>query len=147
MTVCSFKYVLVLFGFLVFTGCGSDANKIPIKGTVFLDSKPLDGASVAFVGNEGGAFSSAVSDAKGDFSMRAVPGKNKVAVIKQNTQNIKPPDPNVPQTMPTEAEYAVMVKSAPKGIVAERFGDPDKSGIVIDISSGMSSIDINVTSK
>ena len=37
-------------------GCGSDAaGRVAISGTVDLDGKPLDGASIAFVGGGGGA--------------------------------------------------------------------------------------------
>ena len=72
---------------------------------------------------------------------------DKVAVSKMNTANLPPPDPNADQTMPTEAQYATMQKSAPKPLVAEKFTDPEKSGIVIDVVKGLSSVDINVTSK
>jgi hypothetical protein len=136
-----------LCGLLLAAGCGEKDEKIPIAGTVFSDNKPLAGASVAFIGNAGGAFSSAITDAKGEFMLRAAVGKNKVAVSKQDTTNVPPPDPNADQSMPTETEYAKMVKSAPKPLVAERFTDPEKSGIVIDVAKGMSSVDINVTSK
>jgi hypothetical protein len=137
---------LVLFA-VALSGCGADDDKIPVTGTVFCDGKPLDGASIAFIGNNGGAYSSAVCDAKGEFRMRAAAGKNKVAVSKGNTANLPPPDPNADQTMPTGEVAATMMKAAPKPLVAEKFTDPEKSGIVIEVSGGMSSIDINVTSK
>jgi hypothetical protein len=127
-------------------GCGKSDDKVPISGTVFSDAKPLGGASVAFIGKDGGTFSSATTNDKGEFVMRASLGKNKVSVSKANP-NVPPPDPNADQTMPTEAEYAKIQKSRPKPLVAERFADPEKSGIVIDVSAGMSAIDLNVTSK
>lgn len=132
---------------LALGGCGAGDDKIPISGTVFCDGKPLDGASVAFIGNNGGAYSSAVCDGKGEFKMRAAAGKNKVAVSKGNPAAVPPPDPNADQTMPTGEVAAQMMKAAPKPLVAEKFTDPEKSGIVIEVSGGMSSIDINVTSK
>ncbi|MCA9130077.1 MAG: carboxypeptidase regulatory-like domain-containing protein [Planctomycetales bacterium] len=132
---------------VMLAGCGESDQKIPISGIVFCDGKPFEGASVAFIGNNGGSFSSATTDNEGKFSMRAAPGQNKVAVSKANTENVKPMDPNEDQTMPTEAEYAIMVKSAPKPLVAERFADPDKSGITIEVKEGMDSVDINVTTK
>ncbi len=141
------KFVVVLAPLLLISGCGEDDQKVRIKGIVFSDDKPLEGASIAFVGNGGGTISSATSNDKGEFSMRASPGKNKVAVSKIDLSSAPPPDPNADQSMPTEAEYAKMMKSAPKPLVAERFTDPDKSGIVIDVSEGMDVIDINVTSK
>lgn len=127
-------------------GCGKADSKIPIQGVVFCDAKPLSGASVAFIGDSGGTFSSATTNDKGEFLMRAAPGKNKVSVSKANP-NAPVPDANADQSMPTEAEYSKMVKSLPKPFVAEKFADPEKSGIVVDVTSGMSAIDINVTSK
>ncbi len=142
-----FNLAFTFAGLLFVAGCGGNDDKIPITGTVFSDGKPLAGASIAFVGREGGAFSSAVSDANGVFLLRAAAGKNKVAVSKKDTTNVPAADPNADQTMPTEAEYAKMVRNAPKPLVAEKFTDPEKSGIVIDVTQGMSSVDINVTSK
>lgn len=139
--------MIAAIGFIVMVGCGVKDDKVPVSGNVFSDGKPLAGASVAFIGNDGGALSSAVCDAKGAFNLRAALGKNKVAVSKMNTANLPPPDPNADQTMPTEAQYATMQKSAPKPLVAEKFTDPEKSGIVIDVVKGLSSVDINVTSK
>lgn len=132
---------------LLLGGCGEEDSKVPIEGIVFSDGKPLAGASVAFIGDEGGAFSSATTDEKGSFKMRAAPGKNKVAVNKIDTEKLPPVDPNADQTMPTDGEYVKMVKSAPKSMVAARFADPEKSGIAVDVSAGMSPIDINVMSK
>jgi len=138
-------FILVVLACFVW-GCGKNDEKVPIRGTVFSDAKPLGGASVAFIGKDGGTFSSATTNEQGEFVMRASLGKNKVSVSKANP-NAPPPDPNADQTMPTEAEYAKMQKSRPKSLVAERFSDPEKSGIVIDVSAGMSAIDLNVTSK
>ena len=142
------KYCVVFIALLSIGGCGESDSKIRIKGVVFADDKPLEGASIAFIGNSGGSISSAISNEKGEFSLRAAPGKNKVAVSKDDpSAAAAPADPHANQTMPTEAEYAKMVKAAPKSLVAERFKDPEKSGISIDVSEGMDVVDINVSSK
>ncbi len=146
MTFGNWKIALALVTLTV-AGCGTKDEKIPVEGVVLADNKPLPGASVAFIGNGGGAFSSATTDDKGVFRLRAAAGKNKVAVNKVDTSKAPPPDPNANQTMPTEAEYVKMVKAAPKALVAERYADPEKSGIVVDVVAGMSAVDINVTSK
>ncbi len=132
---------------LLIPGCGPSDEKIPLEGVVLSDGKPLSGASIAFIGKGGGAYSSATSDQNGLFKIRVVAGKNQVAVNKVSTEKAPPVNPNADQTMPTEAEYTKVMKSAPKALVAERFSDPDKSGIVIDVVKGMSSVDINVMSK
>ena len=142
------KSLVALIALVFCVGCGAQDDKIAVNGFVLSDGKPLAGASVAFIGNAGGAFSSATTDTKGAFTLRTVAGKNKVSVAKVDASSVKPPvDPNIPQVMPTDAEYAIMAKNAPKSLVAEKFADPDKSGIVIDVVSGMSSVDINVTSQ
>ena len=138
---------LCYFCVLCVFGCTPADEKIAVKGIVFCDGKPFSNASIAFIGNSGGSFSSATSNEKGEFNLRASAGKNKVSVNKMDTSNVKPADPNADQTMPTDGEYQKMKKDAPKPLVAAKFADPDKSGIEIDIVSGMSSIDVNVTSK
>jgi hypothetical protein len=142
----SLKFFSLLTLACLLLGCGQADNKVPIQGVVYCDAKPLSGASVAFVGNDGGTFSSATTNDKGEFIMRAALGKNKVSVSKANP-NVPAPDPNADMSMPTDAEYAKMVKSLPKPFVAEKFADPEKSGIVVDVTAGMSAIDLNVTSK
>ncbi len=140
------SFALLGLGVAAFVGCGGDADeKIPIEGTVLVDGKPMDGASVTFIGGGGGAFSSASTDAKGVFRLRAAAGKNKVAVSKP----MPAPTSSGPalETMPTEAELAKIVKSVPKPYIAERFADPSKSGIEIEVSKGMQPVDINVSAK
>ncbi len=142
-----FVGLLVATAGCMLSGCGDEPEKIMVKGIVFCDNKPISGANVAFVGNEGGAFAMGITDSKGEFVLRAVPGKNKVSVGKPNTTKVKPVDPNADQSMPTEGEVAAMVKAAPKPDIAAKFADAEKSGIVIDVVSGMSTVDIMVTSK
>jgi hypothetical protein len=143
------KRLFLLFGLFIIAGCGpGDGDKVTVTGVVLCDNKPLDGASIAFIGNGGGAYGSAISDKQGKFSIRAAPGKNKVAVSKLNPADVPPvTDPYADQTMPTGEEATKIMKAAPKPFVAEKFTDPDKSGIVIDVVANMASVDLNVTSK
>jgi hypothetical protein len=132
---------------LLASGCGQSDNRVPIKGSLFCDDKPLAGASVAFIGDGGGAFGSTVSDSEGNFTIRAAIGKNKVTVAKASSEPIPATDPNADQSMPTDAEYTLQIKRLPKPIVAERFSDPNRSGIFVDVIGGMQPFDIRVTSK
>jgi hypothetical protein len=134
--------------FVLFAGCGEKIAKIEVKGLVICDNKPLDGASVAFIGSGSGSFNTAVTDKEGMFKILAVPGKNKVAVNKLNPEATKQLDPEADQTMPSGEDAEKAMKAAPKALVAAKFADPDKSGIVIDVGPNMQAVEkINVTSK
>lgn len=139
---------LLVFSILLsLSGCRGDESRILVKGVVLCDSKPIEGASVAFVGNEGGAISSAVTNSRGEFTLRAVTGKNKVAVSKVGVQSAPSSDEVESQVMPTDKEYAQMLKNSPKSIIADRFKDPEKSGIVVDVINKIGQVSINVTSQ
>ncbi len=67
---------------LCISGCGSSDGKIVVRGTVTLDGQPLEKATVAFVGSQGGQISSGSTDQDGKFSIAATAGLNKVVVNK-----------------------------------------------------------------
>lgn len=149
MRLVKLQMGLLLLAMVATAGCGGEGGveKVQIKGTVNLDGSPLAGASIAFVGNNGGTFGTATTDAKGVFTLRAAIGINKVSVAKSNPEAAKPADPNVDQTMGTYEDYVKSLKSLPKPSVAERYGDPARSGIQFDVGKGMPALDIDVTSK
>jgi len=73
------------------SGCDSGPRLVPVTGTVTLDGKPLEGANIAFVPDQGNAVSTPGTDltgASGNFKIaynnRAglAPGKYKVAISK-----------------------------------------------------------------
>jgi len=67
-------------------GCGgSDFDMAPVSGTVTLDGKPLEGATILFIpvasgGSETGPASSGVTDAEGKFTLMG-PGETAGAVL------------------------------------------------------------------
>jgi hypothetical protein len=137
---------IVLMVFLV--GCGPADNLVSVSGTVLNDDKPIQGATVAFVGNNGGTYGTGITDSAGKFSLRAAPGQNKVAIAKDDVPSGPPPSNNPEdQTMGTPEQVAKAMKSAPKPLVAAKFGNPDKSGIVIDVKPGMTPMELKVSSK
>jgi hypothetical protein len=80
-------------------GCGDGVKLVPVAGTVTLDGKPLEGATLSFIPIEGNAVSTAGTDItgpEGNFQMtfkgRAglAPGKYRVLVSK--TEEIAPPN-------------------------------------------------------
>ncbi len=134
---------------LAFSGCSSKDSRIAVSGTVTRDGKPLDGASIAFVGNGGGSIGTGITDAEGNFTLRAAPGKNKVTVSKIDTTRAEEwaSMPEEDQLMGTEQEVQQLQARSSPHLVAERFGNPDTSGIQVDVQEGMDLIDIAVTEK
>ena len=134
-------------------GCGKDDGRVEVTGTVLLDGKPLDGCSIAFIGNGGGAYGTGSTDAEGKFSVRAATGINQVAVMKADNSSAVEfgdgevdPDEEEGLLMGTPEEAREAEANAPKGLLAERFGDPATSGIQIDVKPGMEPVEITVTS-
>lgn len=84
------KFNLLLFSLalLFIAGCGS--NTKPVTGTVTLDGKPLEGASVVFAPSEGGRTNSvATTDSSGAYALQytskeagAMVGDYKVLIFK-----------------------------------------------------------------
>ncbi len=138
-----FKYGFLL---LALAGCGADDGRVSISGQLEVDGKPLAGAAVAFVSMSGSALSSASTDSAGKFTARVAVGKNKVAVSKIDP-NEAPPAPTNPEDtlMGTEAEVKAMPK--PKGVLPPKFADPNTSGLVFEIQSGMAPLVISLSSQ
>ncbi len=100
-------------------GCGKKENVVSVTGTVFLDGKPLEGATVTFHPLKGGAVGSATTDSSGRFTVMTgtlrglKPGEYIVTV--QKTAGVSSGDPLAPEKPPamlTPAKYA-NVKTSP----------------------------------
>src|SRR3954468_21904929 len=74
-------------------GCGKppESGTVDVKGIVTLDGKPVDKASVAFIGKEGARLATAQTDSAGKFTIRAALGKNVVTVGKASASPTPPP--------------------------------------------------------
>jgi hypothetical protein len=122
---------------MLLTGCSQSGDKwknsrpktVLASGIITLSGKPLDGAQVVLVPTSGGHGASALSAADGSFRLAtfppdegAVPGSYKVMIIKSVVpQN---PDPGSPES--TVPQYA-------KLLIPEKYADPEKSGLTIEI--------------
>ncbi|HOM17521.1 MAG TPA: carboxypeptidase-like regulatory domain-containing protein [Thermoguttaceae bacterium] len=114
------RIVFVLLGVVVcLAGCGRKENLTPVSGTVLLDGKPLDGATVTFHPVKGGAVGHAKTDASGRFTVMTgtlhglKPGEYIVTV--QKTGEAAQGDslaPEKPPAMLTPLQYA-NVKQSP----------------------------------
>jgi hypothetical protein len=96
--------VLLLAVVLAVSGCDStaidysDLELIPVTGKVTLDDKPLVGARVRFIGDDGSG-SEGVTDADGNYRLRydsnkmgAKPGKKKVTITTAAVAAMDDPD-------------------------------------------------------
>lgn len=130
-------------------GCGNDfPGRVAISGIVELDGKPLEGASVAFVGDGGGALATATTDKLGEFRVKVAPGSNKVSISKV--------DPNAAAAMAEAPKAEDMLMGTPEQVkkmvqpkagVPEKYGNPSTSGLQFDISAGMKPLSISLSSK
>ncbi|HET6423332.1 MAG TPA: carboxypeptidase-like regulatory domain-containing protein [Planctomycetaceae bacterium] len=134
---------IALCGLVWTVGCSGGAapknrqKTFPSSGSVKLNGKPVEGATVVFAPEATGdaaVSASAMTDVNGAFSLQAypplkgaAPGKYKVSITKREVPPSPPDGPNahdVPQQPP------------PKWIVPEKFSDPAKSGLTADIPEG-----------
>jgi hypothetical protein len=137
--------IFSLFSLCLTIGCGESDSRIAISGVVICDGKPLDGASIAFLGNGESNLNTAVTDSQGRFNAKVTAGKNKVSVGKVDMTSL-PPDTS-DGTMPTASEMQSYNKKQPKKLIADRFENPKTSGIEVDIAKGNPSIEIKVSAK
>ena len=60
-------------------GCGKTDNlpaTVPASGVVTLDGAPVEGAAVTFIADTGNYHATAISDASGNFKLKAFPEKD-----------------------------------------------------------------------
>jgi hypothetical protein len=91
--------LMILVSFVsIGSGCGDGVTLVPVSGTVTLDGKPLEGATLSFVPLPGNPVTTSGTDVTGPtgnfqmtFNGRAglAPGKYKVMVSK--TEEVAPP--------------------------------------------------------
>src|SRR5688572_19508609 len=121
---------LITAGLVVLScGCGSDGTpRIPITGTVELDGKPLDGATLAFIAGGGSVLSTAMTGSDGKFSAKVGTGPNKVSVSKVDPAAAAAATGAEDALMGTEAEMKAQAKAL-KGLVPPKYSDPNTSGL------------------
>lgn len=137
--LCRLVPVVVLVSSLV--GCGGDGRPslVKVTGTVTLDGKPLEGASVSlkFVTDDKSKYkrpSGAMTDAQGKFTPQTYgkddglpTGKYKVGIQKRE------PVGELPKNFDPENPNAVNMKY--KWITPMAVAEPDSSGIEVEVTS------------
>jgi len=157
---------LMMFGGLVATcvivGCGSDApSTVPVTGTVTLDGKAVEGATVNFLSDESNIAASGKTDAQGKFSIRtfigsnvvdgAVVGTHKVSVAKTESaaQDAAPSDPEAMKKMMAEMTTNPAITSAvkEKALIPEKYNNPTMSNLTATVTdAGPNEVVLELTS-
>jgi hypothetical protein len=149
-----FRSCLLLLPLLILlTGCGSKQGKV--YGTVFYKGKPLPGGDVRFFPEgEGGSFFSGIKS-DGSYSIDKLPrGSAKVTVSFSRENPLAKMNPrkkaNAEKGMQQQLEAMKAhskdggAASAENVTVPEKYNDPDKSGLKIDVTGGSQKHDINI---
>jgi hypothetical protein len=154
-----------LFGLLVtcaLVGCGSDLPKtVPVTGTVTLDGKPLEGATVNLISDEGSLAAGGVTDESGNFSLRttvgdkmvdgAKVGTHKVAVTKTSSSG-----PAIEMDIEERKKMMEQMTTNPaitsdvkvQDLVPAKYKNPLQSGLVANVTQeGPNQITLELTSK
>jgi hypothetical protein len=120
-------------------GCDSPPNIVPVKGTVLLDGKPLEGAAVLFHPKADERPAVGTTDKRGIFHLTtrsqsdgAHVGLNKVSITKESDE---------PQLNDVEEGIQDFTLITPA-----QYASPELSGIEIDVYPGMGSITLEMTS-
>jgi hypothetical protein len=149
----------------VSTGCGSSGPKLyPASGTVTFEDKPVEGATVLFIPQQG-APSMGVTDASGKYtiSTRGQPGAAaagyNVTVVKQSAEETSAPDAVAPQVAggePTDEEKKKFMqrsqeaqqqmvgemmassKTLPKDLLPYKYSIPEGSGLHATVTTDAS---------
>jgi len=154
-----------LFGLLVtcaFVGCGSDLPKtVPVTGTVTLDGKPLEGATVNLLSDEKSLPAGGTTDESGNFTIKttvgdkvvdgAVVGTHKVAVTKTSSSG-----PAVEMDLEAQKKMMEQMTVNPaitsnvkvEDLVPAKYKNPLQSGLVANVTQdGPNQITLELTSR
>lgn len=126
------------------TGCNNSPNIVPVKGTVLLDGKPLEGAAVLFHPKADERPAVGISDKRGTFHLTtrsqgdgAHVGLNKVSITKESDE----PRLNDAEEV-NDSEEGIQDFTL---ITPAQYASPELSGVEIDVYPGMESIMLEMT--
>ncbi|RMG39220.1 MAG: hypothetical protein D6725_05605 [Planctomycetota bacterium] len=146
-------------------GCGGGSDSanvetVPVQGTVTLDGKPLEGATVTFVPvNEGqGLPATGTTDEEGRFTLTAMgggkrgapgagtlPGEYYVGVVKDIVEGDEAED-SPPEGQFPEASDQPTPEPKTTHVVPTKYNDPKSSGIKVTVKEGDNDIKIELKS-
>ncbi len=143
---------------LFILGCGPDLpSTVPVTGTITMDSKPVEGATVNFLSEEGSVTASGKTDASGKYSLKtfvgeqyvdgAIVGKHLVAVVKTESDGQTISDPK--EYMANMAANPTKTSEfKPKNLVPAKYNNPTMSQLNADVTeAGPNDFPFELSSK
>jgi len=125
-------------------GCGGDARRASIVGTVTLDGEPLPEGAIAFIptaGNKGPSTGAVVSDGRFEVPQQRGPfvGQNRVEIRASRETGRMIPDPRHPRgpNVPLVPEFAEYVP--------EHYNDA--STLVREVKQGRNTLDFDLKAE
>ncbi|HKB04819.1 MAG TPA: carboxypeptidase-like regulatory domain-containing protein [Gemmataceae bacterium] len=104
----SLLFASTLFGLLVATSCSSDTAKV--TGVVTIDGKPVEGATVVFMTEDGNHSYTGSTDASGNFTLVGKNQKENVATGTYKVTVVKSTAPAAGALDPTNMDAMKMMK-------------------------------------
>ena len=141
------------------TGCGEPSiGSLPVTGTIKVDGKPIEGATVVFNPDGSGRSASGLTDAQGKYKLTtvvsgdgALPGKYKIGVSKHENENMDLPKVESGDSKALEALYSKLDTSKAtksQNLIAPKYETADSSGLVAEVKTpGPNNFDFDVKSK
>lgn len=133
---------------LLAAGCGPGRPAtVPVRGAVTLDGKPVAGAQVMLMPQEGGRPAQGVTDDAGRFALEtfapgdgALPGRHAVTVTCRRVSGAAPD---------ADGLEGAVAPGGPKveWIVPQRYSDPKTSGLSAEVAPGMKPLELPLSSK
>jgi hypothetical protein len=139
-------------------GCGPGLpSTVPATGTITMDGKPVEGATVNFLSEEGSVTASGKTDASGKYSLKtfvgdqnvdgAVIGKHLVAVVKTESDGQAISDPK--EFMANMAQNpAITSDFKTKNLVPAKYSNPTMSQLKAEVTeAGPNDFPFELSSK
>ena len=146
--------LIVLAPLLMVFGCGQSTavgRGVAVSGTITLDGKPLEGATVNFLNDTFAGFGRTNADGKYRLVQGALPGTNKIVISKLEGGAAAAVVEDTEAGMDSgQYEAAAMgsggtVASKPKDLVPEDYSDPEKTKLTYEVpADGASGVDFSI---
>ena len=125
------------------SGCSSAGPENVVTGKVTLDNEPVVG-TVVFQGADGKKIDTRI-DVRGIYFISPPPGKYQVAVV-----GLQPLTPDEIEATKKAQDKGPDGVPATKGTISgvappEKYADPAKSGLIVEVTKGKQSFDIPLT--